>query len=335
MISKERIEQYKIWFENLSFFGNNCFVIDKIEYLWNLVNYIGSKYQKFCNCNIGKNEKYAEITLDECIIITQSFFDNHKIFFNINKLIEEKVLVLKDNTNKQDDKFYYSSKDGSSYYDENKNKRILVIIDGSIFDSAVLIHEITHYRNQPNNKRNFTNDLLTESLSYAMELIFFEDLKDSIYKSDRELHFRLFERLLYEYSYQIYYIYKIIYLYKKEKDISRDKYDKIFDDGMYDKTLEQFERYVSQKKSVLKDTWIIIGLPLAIYMLDEYRKDKMFFNLLEKFNDAIMTNKSIEECLTIIGINSDNELINKIKNSTDSFIQILEQLYEKNNEIRK
>lgn len=326
MVTKERINQYKVWFDNLSFFGNNSFVFDEIENLWNLINYISNKYEKFCYVHIDKKTSYTKLDEKECIKLAQNFFDNHHINLNINELIQNGTIILKKKDSEKTDDFYYSTLDGSSYYDENNNRKLVVVMEGTIFDCAILIHEIMHYRNQPNGKRNFVNDLITESLSYVMELIFFEDLLDSVYNTDRSLHFRLFEKLMYIYAYRIYYIYKIILLYKREDDISKEKYDKIFIDGKYEQALEKFEEYVSKKRSVLRDTWMIIGLPLAIYMLDEYKKNKNFFELIEQMNIDI-NEKSIEECLSIININSREELINKIKNSTNSFIELLDKLY--------
>lgn len=326
MVAQERINQYKIWFDNLSFFWNNPFVFDEIENLWNLINYLENKYEKFCDVHIDKKTSYTKLDEKECISLAQKFFDNHNINLNINQLIQNGTIILKKKDSEKTDEFYYSNLDGSSYYDENNNRKLVVVMKGTILDCASLIHEIMHYRNQPTGKRNFVNDLLTESLSSVMELIFFEDLSNTIYNADRSLYFRLFEKLIYIYAYQIYYIYKIILLYKRENDISKEKYDKIFINGKYEQALETFEMYVSQKRSVLRDTWMIIGLPLAIYMLDEYKKNKNFFELLEQFNTAI-NEKSIEECLCIININSREELVNKIKNSTNSFIELLDELY--------
>lgn len=334
MVTKQRLEQYKEWFENLSFFGNNSFVLDAVENLWKLTNYIEFKYRSFRDIPIDSSESYTELDLNSCISLAQCFFEEHNIPININKLRENGTLILIDNSAKEKDNFSQGRVDGHCYYDENKNKRVSVVLEGNIFDSVILIHEITHYRNQPDESRSFANDLLTESLSYAMEFIFFEDLKDSIYESDRKLYFKLLQKLIYNYNYMIYYIYKIILLYKKEKDISKEAYDKLFDDNMYEDTIEIFEDYTLKKKSILRNTWLVIGLPLAIYMLEEYKKDKSFMKSLERFNFAL-ENESIDNCLLTIGIKNKEELINVINNSTISFIDELDKLYSDKDENKK
>ena len=92
--------------------------------------------------------------------------------------------------------------------------------------------------------------------------------------------------------------------------------------------LDDFEKYVSQNRLVVRDTWFVIGLPLAIYMLEEYMKDVNFFDRLEKFNIDI-NEKGIWECLKIININNMEDLINKIKLSTNSYIKTLIKIKQK------
>ena len=47
-----------------------------------------------------------------------------------------------------------------------------------MFDCGVLIHELMHYDNEPKHKRNLVSDMLTETISYSVELIFFQELKE-------------------------------------------------------------------------------------------------------------------------------------------------------------
>ncbi len=332
MVSQERLKQYKSWFDNLSFFGNNSFLLDTIEELWALTNYVGSKYQKFCSYNV-KDLKYTTVNKSECLSLVQSYLERHSIELNIHDLLQNDILILLEGP-KEKDNYYSSLKDGSSFYDEQGNKKIAVSLEGTIFDAAVIIHEITHFRNQSIEKRSFTNDLLTESLSYAEELIFFEDLKDTIYDKDRAIHFKLFEKLIYQYSYRIYYIYKIILLYKKEQKINKESYLKVFCDSEYEKTIEFFEEYAFHQKSILKDTWTFLGLPLAVYLLEEYRVDRNFFEILKEYNERLKGD-NLERCLETIKIHNLEELKEVIQSSTTSFINLLEDLYESLNTLKK
>ena len=50
---------------------------------------------------------------------------------------------------------------------------------------AVLVHEIIHYINQPeDDNRNYVSDYLTEAVSYSYELMFLDSFLKSDYKED-------------------------------------------------------------------------------------------------------------------------------------------------------
>lgn len=320
MITRKRINQYKKWFKNLSFFEYNTFILDYIEYLWSLVNYIEKKYKNLYE-ELHFSMNYSKLSKNGVIKLVDEFYKSHNIDLNVYDLINQDILCIK-TEEKEKDAFFETKHDGESFYDENNNKRIIIKLEGTIFDAAVIIHELSHYRNQPDGKRNFISDLFTEALAYANELIFFEDLKDTKYLKDRNLHFTGIMFLMYSYAYNIHYIHKMIMLYKKENNITKLLHKKLFKTDDYDAMLYDFEKYVSQNRFVVRDTWFVIGLPLAIYMLEEYMKDKNFFNRLEKFNNDI-NEKSLWECLKSINVNGMDDLINKIKSSTNSYIETL------------
>lgn len=326
VVTRKRINQYKKWFNNLSFFEYNTFVLDYIEYLWSLVNYIEKKYKNLYN-ELYFSMNYSKLSKDDVIKLVNEFYKRHNTNLNVYDLIEQDILCIK-NEEKEQNTFFKVKQDGKSFYDENNNKKINIKLEGTIFDAAVIIHELSHYRNQPDNKRNFISDLFTEALAYANELIFFEDLKDTKYSENRNLHFIGIMFLMYSYAYNMHYIYKTIMLYKKENNITKSLYKKLFKTNDYDAMLDDFEKYVSQNRLVVRDTWFVIGLPLAIYMLEEYMKDVNFFDRLEKFNIDI-NEKGIWECLKIININNMEDLINKIKLSTNSYIKTLIKIKQK------
>ena len=47
IMEKEKLEQYKNWMCNLSFFNNHSFIIENIENLWQLTNYIEFSFSKY------------------------------------------------------------------------------------------------------------------------------------------------------------------------------------------------------------------------------------------------------------------------------------------------
>ena len=314
MVSQERINTYKIWFENMSFFSFNSFILDEIENLWNLSNYIYYKYVEVIK-NI-KFEKYdfSYVSLEENISLAQQFLDKHNIKISIKELIANGNIVFKI----IDEKI----KDGKSYYDKDNKKMIEIYLHNNIIDSCILIHEIMHYLNQPESKRNFVSDLLTESLFYGMEFIYIEELKQIKYSNDLSMFMKFGTPTILKYMDKVYYCYKLILIYKKEKDISLEAYSKIFQDNNFEKTIDYFEKYVKEHNFVVEDTWNVIGFPIAIYILETYKKDSSIIKKLMKYNDAI-NEKSYQECLNIIGLNIETEFTNKIKLSTASFLSSL------------
>lgn len=262
---------------------------------------------RFIDLNYGEikcsekmiKENYSKLTLNECINIIQSFFDKYSINLDIEKLIKDGTIEFISEAKK--DKFNGSLITGHSCFDENGKRKIYIFFDGTFESCLTLIHELLHYLNQPEDKRSFTNHLLTESISYGGELILLENLRGTIYEKDRNIYLNSFSYLLRRFSYYTYYVYKIILLYKRRHGINRTLYDEEFGDGEYEKTLEEFEKFVKEKKSIMKDTFYIICFPLSIYFLNEYSKDENFIYTLLKFSDSI--NKlDLWECLRLVGI---------------------------------
>ena len=317
MVSQERIKDYKDWFENLSFFSYDPFILDEIENLWNLSNYIYYKYVEVIK-NI-KFEKYdfSYVSLEENISLVQQFLDKYHMNISIKELIESGILIFK-----KIDKNASITRVGTSYYDKDKKRIIEIYLNDNITDGCVLIHEVMHYLNQPESRRNFVSDLLTESLSYGIEFVYCEKLKNTVYHNDVEMFMKFMARMICKLMDKVYYIYKLILLYTKEKNISLEAYNKIFKDNNYEKMLDFFEQYATEKKLIIEDTWNVLGYPIAIYILETYKNDNDFINKLMEYNKAI-NEKSYQECLDIIGLNIETEFTDKIKLSTASFLDTL------------
>lgn len=325
-MEEEKLNQYKNWMSNLSFFNYHSFIIDNIENLWQLTNFIGFSFSEYANNRYNVKFDYSTISLDETIDLASNFFLNHGFDINIKQMIENKILILNTNVTKKIDSYYGIKEDGISDYDENHNKIVTINLEGTIYDSIIIIHELMHYLNQPLNKRNEVSDLLTEAVSYGAEFIFCEDLKNQKYSKDRELHFKCLEKTIYNYACNIYYIYKIIYLYKIKGDITEEKYNELYNDNQYLNTMKKFEEYVERKKLIFHDTWYILGLTLSIYILEQYRENNDNIKYIHFLNDNI-NDKSFEECLKIIDINDINSFKEKIKKSVKSFKNLLDDIY--------
>ena len=319
-LSENRLERYKAWCVNYSFFGYNSFVIDEIDFLYQIINIIGPTFEDSEKLKVND---FSKINRDEIIELAQGYFDKHNIKLNILDEIKNGNLILEDGLKDKDD-YLSTIQDGYSNYVDDK---IIakVVLSNTIFDSLVIVHELTHNRNQPIGKRNITSDLLTESVSYVNEFIFVDEFLND---KDKSNYFKGLEKMLYSYAYNLYLIYRFVILYKEQSDIYEDNYNKVFHDDYYDDVLDHFEEYVENNKSIYKDSYFVLGFTLSIYMFMEYKKDNKIFKEIEEFNDSI--NKlGFNECLNIIGIKDLNHLIDKFKINVLEFKEYIKNMNEK------
>lgn len=316
------LELYKIWFNNYSFFNNNSFIIDELENLWELNNIIKKNYINCMDIEVGE---YSKLSKEEIINIVQDYYNVHNIDININELIKNEELILEDFSQGKENNFFKSVIDGNSGYNKEKNKIVAnIFLKNTAYDTFIIIHELTHNRNQPDGDRNITSDLLTESLSYTNEIISCDEFKND---KDKMNHFIIFCKTLFNFSYYLHNIYKILRVYTNENDITAEAYNKCYNDNEYEKTMDYFNEFVETKQSIYKSSYYLLGLSLAIYMFNEYKKDSNFFNKIEELNNSI--NKlSFNECLNIIGIKNLEDFTQKFEESSNSFTNYLLNRYD-------
>ena len=333
MPNEKEIDQYIHWFNNLSFFSDNSFILDNIEDFYKLTLFLNYHYSKI-DLNIDLNNKknnYPHVSTDDTIKIVQDFLNNHNININLNEMLENNTLITqKTFVNKIKDSEIFSN--GKCYYDEKDNlEKIIITTNDTLYDSFILVHELMHYLNEPKGKRSFTSDLLTESISYAFELIFYDNLENTKYASTSKVYLFEIIKLIIYYAKEMSYIYKVILLYKHQKGLSQENYNKEFNDENYELTMKKFKEFCVNERLVIYDSWYIIAFPLAIYMFDEYQKDKKFINNIIMFNNSI-NNKELNECLKILNINDIIDLKRKIEESTPNFLKYIEKKTNLNNE---
>lgn len=320
---KEKLVFYKEILDNESFYGNNSFIMDNIETLFGLVKYIGTKYRFIRDDIYVKNSDYQEISLNESILLAQDFFDTHNISIDINKIISNNILTFHRNE-KKIDPFYNFKTSGLSYYDGNV-KKMNINLEMTIFDSMIMIHEIMHYLNQPDDDRSINNHLLTEALSFGVETIYLDSIVNSKYKEDAIDCLINIARSNYMQMNIGYDIYKIIYFYKEKKDLSKEKYEEMFDDDNYQRMLDNFDEYILTRKSIFNYTWNVLGYPLAVYLFEEYKKDNNFTQKILEFNNSLFGN-DFNLSLKTIGLDSLDMTKIKIEETTESFIERIKEM---------
>lgn len=192
----------------------------------------------------------------------------------------------------------------------NYHKAINVYNNGLLIDSIIWVHEISHYKNQPKEKRHEVNDILTELIAYTEELLYIDYLENIGYEEEA----KIFKIMEYQNLYSIlnfsYYIIKITLLYYLLGNVNKENYLLLYkEDKSYNKALELFNKGKNDIRLCYHYSIAIISL----YNYIEYKKDKSFLANLKRLNKEIMNyNISLENALKIINLKLDRESLNKI-----------------------
>ena len=307
----------------------NKFVKQYLSMLLNLSNLENRKLRELVRFQ-AYISKYDELNLSSSIKLAQHFLDNHNIMISIKDLYDKKNLKFTKKDDNQSHFFLDSKYSQPSFqgFSNRDGKFIKVVVSKNIVDAFTTVHEIYHYTNQPNRYRNYVSDMLTESLSYAMGLIFAYELIETNIKIKDAKQFILNNNLdLLDYANNILPVYSLFYIYNNYFTITQDNYQKTFPNGNYQKNIEQFEKYLKQKRDYIKDTWDFLGRSLSIYLFTEYVKNKDFFSKIEKLNKEL-NNSSFEDCLQIIDIYGPNDLLYKMSKAIDFIIKLIDDFYK-------
>ena len=192
----------------------------------------------------------------------------------------------------------------------NYHKAINVYNNDLLTDSIIWVHEISHYKNQPKEKRHEVNDILTELIAYTEELLYIDYLENFGYEEEA----KIFKIMEYQNLYSIlnfsYYIIKITLLYYLLGSVNKENYLLLYkEDKSYNKALELFNKGKNDIRLCYHYSIAIISL----YNYIEYKKDKSFLANLKRLNKEIMNyNISLENALKIINLKLDRESLNKI-----------------------
>lgn len=247
------------------------------------------------------NNQNIRYDLEKAINVAQDFLDEMNIKINIYDLINDGTIIFNNG-------FKNKNLKGESTFDKERNKKIIYIHKtNDLIMTAVLIHELIHYYNQPlDDNRTLASEFLTEVTSYGYELIFLDRYLSGKYKNDAEDIFRCIINSLRWASFSIYAPVLSLKLYKNniltfeeiEKNMKLENY------------FNEMKDFIKSGNKISGSLWNIIGYYLAIYIYIEYKKDNSFSNKLLELNNS-MNNKSFMDCLKIINLNSIDEVFKK------------------------
>lgn len=286
-------------------YGNKEFVLNNIENIFEIIKIIDKKRYTQTIYN-----PTTPINKDDAIKMAQDFLYKNNINVNIKELIDNNTLSFKKEYNDIDEY-------GSSSFDKEQNKKIISVNEtNNLLMPIVLVHEILHYTNQPDdNKRSDASEFLTEAVSYSYELIFLDDLLESEFKEDAIRSINNVLHSLTVCAFDNYSPTLSIKLMKENKKLDKNKIEEKLPIQDY---INEMRKCIMNKRIIAKEVWTLIGYFLAIYNYIEYKKDNNFINKLYKLNNSL-NEKTFLECLSIIDINSMDDILNKCMNNLDEF----------------
>ena len=259
--------------------------------------------------------------------IINNFYESLKVDFNMEEIIKNGAFEVSTHSLEEafeNHDYFLCGKCGKCGNDCAFDS-IVVNNNGLITDAIVWIHEITHYRNNSKILRSEISDLLTESISFAYELIFIDYLERLGYKYEAAaLRNSIFYSLFYH-TYNSYFGIQMLTVYQQFGKINEDNYNLMYSKEVpYDLVLEEFVSiFDGNDKDILFFLQYGLANALSFYMYTEYLKDNLFIKKIEELNSAI-DNQSLEECLSIIGIIdfydnglADMQNIDKIKEAIE------------------
>lgn len=353
-IIKKDINDFFIKYYN-DYYKDNNLIYDNMQVFREIIILI---YKKLGNYIANNNEqinwdRIEKSTFIEYIPLIEKFYKKLNIDTDINKLIENGTINLYP---KSTEELEETKKQGKSLNGTNKYQKGHKVVDvynnGLITDSITLVHEISHYRNQPDIKRNQVNNLFTEALAFAEEFIYLDYLKSMGYEYETNIIKNKVTETFFFIAADTYPLVKLHLLFRKLGEISEENYIYLFKYNDYkdivgvlkdiineqNNNITNFDKDILNNKEIMdklndnfiSDIMYILAAPLSIYMYEEFKKDNNFINNIKLLNDTLMNintnNKTVVECLNIIGLSNYNEeSLNKISESFKNYINELEE----------
>lgn len=204
--------------------------------------------------------------------------------------------------------------------DTTYHKAINVYNNDLVTDSIIWVHEISHYKNQPPEKRGEVNIILTELIAYTEELIYTDYLSQIGYEEEARMFMIEEYKSLYNLIGLAYHVIKITFLYYLLGEVSKESYKLLYkDEEEYEDSLKIFDEEKNKNQNII---FLMLHYSVAIisfYNYIEYKKDSNYLNKLKKLNKEIMTNISLEDSLKIINIKLNKESLDTLLKDINIF----------------
>ena len=297
------------------------FVLENIEIFYRL-NFIQSKLLEKKLKDFDKNiniHKIDKMPFYNIISLINEFYHKLNIKLDINKLYTDGTIGYKF-FDYDDEDNYERFRIGANYFNiYDKKKTIISCNNGVVTDADVLIHELSHYRNDMDDGRTVITMLFTETLALTDELIFYDFLLNRNYKIDPNF-FKGSFNFLYENSLYIVPIMELLWLYRDSGSLSKESFGDFYNTlEDYDDDLKYFDEMPIDASLINVVSYTIAGY-LAPYLFYRY-KETNSYAFLDDFNNMIINrNMNIEKCFQKLGLNGfDKEDINILSKSLKKY----------------
>ena len=293
-------------------------IVSHIELIGRLMNILYSELSKYdfnFESIVGKSKIY---NTEERMNFVKQFYTRHNIKFNVDEIINDGTLgfiypesgSIYSETQYENEtgKFSKYSPDLGGYQGFVNDKNLINIHNtGYIYDSVILAHEISHYRDQFKNS-NQISDLFTETLAFVESIIM---AKETLKNEEYDYYIKKSFFAFYHLSAINRIIYDFIILYKKLGYISYDNYCLLYGKIEYNDYLDKIERLFNQQFDIPNSARYTIAGLLVPFMLNKYEEDNKYFDTIQELHD-IINNSDINTILGKIGLsNSEGSYVNK------------------------
>lgn len=284
------------------------YVFDNIEFFYQL-NFIVTKFLENSFKNYEKCidiSKMDKISFYEIIDLLNKFYKELNINFDVSKLYNDGTIGYKFFEYDDEDN-YERFRIGANYYNVLDNKKsIIVCNNGIITDADILVHELSHFRNDMTGGRSLVTMLFTETLALTDELIFYDFLIKKNYKIDHNFIKSSFN-FFYENSLNLIPIMELLLLYREVGSISKKSFEDYYETSEdYEEDLEILNDMPNDASLINAVSYTLSSL-IAPYLFYKYKNEKSYI-FLNELNSMIMNESSdSDKCFRKIGLNGLDE----------------------------
>lgn len=285
---------------------NDLVLFEKLDFFILTTKMLNDFSNNFINYNLYEYE-FTKMNLNSQVELVKEFYEYYNINIDIDSLIANGCINFKFTDE-------IELKGNNSYVGKDEFKVINCTYSGHLVDSIILVHELSHYRNQTDNGRTITNEFFTEGLSIYDELLYMEFLKTKGYLIDSNLSFDMMMYTCNYISENNLAILKILNLYRKFSNVDKENYNLLYNDCNYEESIELMRSDIDYI-DLYQQLYYCFGWFIGFYLHSKFDK-KLDYTYINSLHEKI-SEMSFGEFLKEIEFVSTYDCMNKIEGFFD------------------